>query len=618
MNIKTILCFLALLVAWPGAVSHASAQPADDPNPPASPVKLIFIHHSTGGNWLADPANNELGGGLGQALMENNYFVSATNYGWGPDGIGDRTDIINWPEWFTGPNRETILTALYTEDGQNVGDFGDWPRLAENPGGENQIVLFKSCFPNSNLGGSPSDPPAAAPNEDMTVANAKAVYNNLLTYFTTRQDKLFIVITAPPLADFETDTASAANARAFNNWLVNDWLGGYTYANVAVFDFYNVLTSGPSASRNDVGQAAGNHHRWWEEAIQHLQTMDNNFLVYPSGDSHPSRAGNEKAAAEFVPLLNVYYNRWKAGAPPAAPAKPPPQPTDTQTAVIPPTDTPAAQIPRSSALIDDFESVPPGTPGWQPFWDEGTATTISCSPATSQARGGAQSLEIEFNVGANSWATCVLFFDQPQDWNAWQGVSFYLHTSQPALVFDVDVYRNNPQGTETYLLTIEAPPDSVDGWALIEISWDQLLRASWEADSGTPLGGPLLIEGLAFGFNTFSNTPNLGGIWVDDLLLVSEAEPAIAEPAATAIPTTGAETAQAETNQAELAVEEPGPTESSQTEPEQSENQQAEPTQTPEKESKARNPLCPSASIVPLAVISLTAWVRKRRVGDDK
>ena len=67
----------------------------DDPNPPASPVKLIFIHHSTGGNWLADPAGNELGGDLGRELMNNNYFVSATNYGWevGGDTIGDRTDV---------------------------------------------------------------------------------------------------------------------------------------------------------------------------------------------------------------------------------------------------------------------------------------------------------------------------------------------------------------------------------------------------------------------------------------------------------------------------------------------------------------------------------------------
>ena len=57
-------------------------------NPPAEPVKLIFIHHSSGENWLTDGH-----GGLGLALRDNNYFVSDTNYGWGPDAIGDTTDI---------------------------------------------------------------------------------------------------------------------------------------------------------------------------------------------------------------------------------------------------------------------------------------------------------------------------------------------------------------------------------------------------------------------------------------------------------------------------------------------------------------------------------------------
>jgi hypothetical protein len=256
--------------------------------------------------------------------------------------------------------------------------------------------------------------------------------------------------------------------------------------------------------------------------------------------------------------------------------------------------------------------VPPGTPGWQPFWDEGTATTVSCAPAASQAHGGAQSLQIEFNVAANSWATCVLFFDQPQDWNTWQGISFYLNTSQPALVFDMDVYRSNPQGSETYLYTIEAPPESVDGWARIEISWDQLLRASWEADSGTPLGSPLLVGGLAFGFNTFPDAPNQGGIWVDDLQLkdgaeYQNAEPAAPVPAPTEIPPTPVEAVEDEAAPAEPVVEQPA-----QTEP-----LQAQPTKTPEKENKARNPLCPSASVVPLAAIALTAWLRKRGSGTD-
>ena len=53
---------------------------ADSPAKPTSIVKLIFIHHSCGENWLQDGYGN-----LGIALGANNYFVSDTNYGWGPD-----------------------------------------------------------------------------------------------------------------------------------------------------------------------------------------------------------------------------------------------------------------------------------------------------------------------------------------------------------------------------------------------------------------------------------------------------------------------------------------------------------------------------------------------------
>jgi len=41
------------------------------------------------------------------------------------------------------------------------------------------------------------------------------------------------------------------------NWLVNDWLAGYPYNNVAVFDFYNVLTSngGNTNTNGDVSRS---------------------------------------------------------------------------------------------------------------------------------------------------------------------------------------------------------------------------------------------------------------------------------------------------------------------------------------------------------------------------
>ena len=344
---------------------------ADDPNPPGQTVKLIFIHHSTGENWLADG-----NGGLGIALRDNNYFVSDTNYGWGPDSIGDSTDIGHWWNWFRGTNSATYLNALYAESGQHA----SYSRLASDPGGENEIIMFKSCFPNSHLGGNPGDPPTTGDNplrgqdagsEYMTVGNAKGIYNDILAYFQTRQDKLFVVITAPPLVASETDATHAANARAFNNWLVNDWLASYPYHNVAVFDFYNVLTSnGGNANTNDLGSEAGNHHRWWSGAVQHTQTVSNNYSAYGSVDSHPTAAGGQKASSEFVQLLNVFYHRWKLVQA---------TPTPTATFQVPsstftPTPTPTWNVEPGTPTATPTGTMPTSTP---------TATPTPTAPSTT-------------------------------------------------------------------------------------------------------------------------------------------------------------------------------------------------------------------------------------------
>ena len=303
---------------------HPSANP-DNPEPPGQPVKLIFIHHSVGEDWLDDTK-----GGLGKALMADNYFVSDTNYGWGPpdadagsETIGDHTDIGYWYDWFNGPNSSTYLAALYSESGEHSGS--PYSRLANDPGGENQVIMFKSCFPNSQLTGAPSDPPATGPNplrgqasgsESQSVGNAKGIYRDLLGYFASRQDRLFIVVTAPPLKPAETDATAAANARAFNTWLVNDWLAGYPYRNVAVFDLYDVLTSsGGSPEVNDSGSVAGNHHRYsaGSGTIEYVTSQGSDFSAYGSQDSHPTAAGLQKASDEFVQLLNISYHRWKGG-----------------------------------------------------------------------------------------------------------------------------------------------------------------------------------------------------------------------------------------------------------------------------------------------------------------
>ena len=359
-TLKTTPILLALIVAGLCFETNAST------NPPLNPVRLIFIHHSCGQNWLSDS-----NGGLGIALRDNNYFVSDTNYGWGPDGIGSSTDIGHWWLWYRGPNSSTYLGALYSESESH----STYTRLSGAVTSENQIIMFKSCFPNSALKGSISDtvPPIdsnplrgeSCGSQYHTIANAKGIYIDILEYFKTRPDKLFIVITAPPLVD----DSNADNARAFNNWLVNAWLEGYSVGNVFVFDFYNVLTSnGGDANTNDLGSDSGNHHRWWNGEVQHKTDGDDdsspNTLEYPTGDDHPSSAGNRKATAEFIALLNNAYNNFQTTPTPTpTPQTPTPTATPTPTPTVAPSSNPT-EVPASPTTMptDEPEGTGAGVP----------------------------------------------------------------------------------------------------------------------------------------------------------------------------------------------------------------------------------------------------------------
>ncbi|HET9911763.1 MAG TPA: carbohydrate binding domain-containing protein [Anaerolineales bacterium] len=485
------------------AASPVPRQAGDNPNPPEEIVKLIFIHHSTGENWLTDGYGN-----LGRALDQNNYFVSDTNYGWGPDAIGDRTDIPNWTEWFAGENAPTYMDALLGESGQHA----SYTRTLSDPGGQNEIILFKSCFPNSALEGNPNDPPN--PDGWLSVGHAKYVYNEILRTFATRPDKMFVVITAPPLSE----GTYATNARAFNQWLLNDWLreNKYSLNNVFVFDFYNVLTS-PDA-----------HHRYNNGQIEHL-LGGQNTLYYPSGDDHPSESGSQKATEEFIPMLNIFYHRWKENAP-------------DQSAPMPATEAPAESQPVTSSAsgwIDDFDANSlPKASGWEGFYDEATSTSWTCEVEAGTGRSG-NALHLDFNIAANSWGTCAAFFEGPQNWSTSDGLTFYFKSAGAGLLFDVDLYTGSSENRATYVYTIEAPAESATDWVPMQLRWEDFHRASWEENGGAVFTQSDQIIGLALGATTPQDAPNTGQIWMDDLQL-SGAVPVAEQPevAPTAAPDT--------------------------------------------------------------------------------
>ncbi|HSN99381.1 MAG TPA: hypothetical protein VLS89_13890, partial [Candidatus Nanopelagicales bacterium] len=87
-------------------------------------------------------------------------------------------------------------------------------------------------------------------------------------------------------SDAEIAVEQAELAREFNSWIRSPegWLKDYPEKNVVVFDYYDVLT----------GEGASNFSQYGSEG---------------GTDNHPSREGNEKAAAALVPFLNKAARR---------------------------------------------------------------------------------------------------------------------------------------------------------------------------------------------------------------------------------------------------------------------------------------------------------------------
>jgi hypothetical protein len=261
--------------------------------PPAARLDILFIHHSVGGQWLADPGPLESttdakrslhrthpnGGGLRRCLEAQGYSVHEASYG---SEVGERTDLFDWLPKFRD-SMPRILTTKFQDD--------------LLPKERNRIVVFKSCYPNNAF--RPEGVTDSGPTS-LTLENARFTFTALLAEFARHADVLFVYVTAPPLRDDSDDEPAwksfakrvlgrqslshecvqAANtARAFNDWVASrdGWLAGYDHRNVVAFDYFDLLAG------------------------------DSNFLRYPSNrgaDNHPTSEAQQLATARFAPFLN--------------------------------------------------------------------------------------------------------------------------------------------------------------------------------------------------------------------------------------------------------------------------------------------------------------------------
>lgn len=307
--------------------------------------KLIFIHHSTGGYWIANASS--VGGGLAKALDDVGIYVRDINYSqynndFNPpenSTVSNNTDIGHWWLWFADTTiqgngvarRNNVMEGIkgVYETINKTNAHGTYTTNMADPGGENDIIMIKSCYPSANIytdnsttflqmRGQAGNYSVGGQNVN-TVSNVKALYNSLLEYYRTRTDKMFIISFTPPLLAASTTQERADNTRIVANWLVDEWLqdAGWENKNVYVFDQFNVLTH------------INNRHTYLNgQVTHHTDPASGNYLVYPrsASDNHPSGAGHQKATADFVPLLQHWiatYESFAAGtADTTAPSSP--------------------------------------------------------------------------------------------------------------------------------------------------------------------------------------------------------------------------------------------------------------------------------------------------------
>ncbi len=203
-------------------------------------TRLVFIHHSVGRNWLLE-------GELKARLIAMGIGVQSATRG---SEVGQETHIHHWPGKFRDDMDDIIWFDAYSE-GHRSDRY------------ENDIIMFKSCYPNSDIGADGGDT-GDAYDPERTLANYRAAFDGLREVFAEYPEKKFIYVTAPPLVPSKTTPENAARGRRFNDWLKNEYAVDYAdktnLENFSVFDFFAVLADENNVLKKEYRRSDINSH----------------------------------------------------------------------------------------------------------------------------------------------------------------------------------------------------------------------------------------------------------------------------------------------------------------------------------------------------------------------
>jgi hypothetical protein len=240
----------------------------------ADKIRVIFLHHSTGGNLIrdgrarerfasADPRIEFWDHGYDPAglrgLLRVHAFLDRPEVGL-RDGAG-RLQLSTWhvPNNNTDPDGLAVLFQQpVTTPPQNA-----LSRLLDF-----DVIIFKSCYP------------VTAIKDDAQLETYQQYYRTIRDTIDRFPEKLFIPMTPPPLRASLTTPEQAARARQFADWMTSDaFTGGRE--NIAVYDFFDAL----AAPASDLTNA---------------NTLQPRFCLPDPNDSHPNRTANEQTVDSWV------------------------------------------------------------------------------------------------------------------------------------------------------------------------------------------------------------------------------------------------------------------------------------------------------------------------------
>lgn len=220
-------------------------------------TNVVFLHHSTGGALIHEGGVRELFTEAGFDFWDHGY-----NYTGLRDPNGQRTGYS-----YVIPDDNTDPDGLASIFAQRVYPL---PLNALSGLLQHEVIVFKSCFPVSDI------------TSDAQLQQYKDWYLGMRDVMDAHPDRVFVVMSPPPLHPAATTATAAERARAFADWLTSpEYLDGHP--NIFAFDFFDALAEDDAASPEANMLRAG----YRPEAV----------------DSHPNQAANEAVGPLFAETL---------------------------------------------------------------------------------------------------------------------------------------------------------------------------------------------------------------------------------------------------------------------------------------------------------------------------